>query len=83
MTTKDTSGGAFPFSPNDQSTAHMATNGMSLRDWFAGQALAGMCGHPQALSKTGQADLLADARLMYQFADAMMAARQKDPPHDA
>ena len=39
MTTKDNGGAAFPFSPNDHSTARMTTSGMSLRDWFAGQAL--------------------------------------------
>lgn len=52
-----------------------AQGGMSLRDWFAGQALAGMCGHPRALSQVQDGDLLSDAKLMYRFADAMIAAR--------
>lgn len=51
--------------------------GMTLRDWFAGQALAGMAGIWQ---KEGldAADIASDA---YRLADAMLAAR-KEPPHD-
>lgn len=72
MTTKDTSGGAFPFSPNDQSTAHMATNGMSLRDWFAGQAMGGICAHSDTW---GLPDVSEIALKAYRIADAMIAAR--------
>lgn len=61
-------GDAFP-------TADDATSGMSLRDWFAGQALAGVlaCGtmtHPPVRS----AD---NARTAYAMADAMLAERAK------
>lgn len=48
-------------------------DGMDLRDWFAGQALAGMLAH---LPTLGPADIAADA---YQWADAMLEAR-KTPP---
>ena len=58
----------------------VGNGGMSLRDWFAGQALAGMCGHPQGLSQIRPGDLMADARLAYRFADAMLAVRES--PND-
>jgi hypothetical protein len=50
--------------------------GMTLRDWFAGQALAGLCAstdHESAPSK----GILAD--WAYQQADAMLAAREVKP----
>jgi len=48
--------------------------GMSLRDWFAGQALFGFGGDLAA----GQP--LADiGRWAYEAADAMLAAREKEP----
>ena len=45
--------------------------GMSLRDWFAGQALAGLCNGARG---TGwrKSELAKDA---FAFADAMIAAR--------
>lgn len=68
--------------PNDGGPAfpvdfanHGAHFGMFLRDWFAGQALAGMCGHPRAMPRVGNKNLMEDARLMYRFADAMLIAR--------
>jgi hypothetical protein len=52
-------------------------DGMSLRDWFAGQALAGICGHLGGASrKTGETPEQADARWSYERADAMLAARE-------
>ena len=63
---------AFPVTAGQQ----VYTHGMTLRDWFAGQALAGMCGHPMALARTGAKDLSEDARLAYRIADAMLAARE-------
>lgn len=49
-------------------------DGMSLRDWFAGQALAmlGQC-WVEAGSKEG-------ARFAYEYADAMLAARKAGQP---
>lgn len=52
--------------------------GMSLRDWFAGQALAGYIAshsHPQALNAPQDEDA---AHHAYWYADAMLAAREKD-----
>ena len=53
--------------------------GMSLRDWFAGQALAGYCGNPS------WTDLPTSkiANAVYAQADAMLAERAKEhPTHD-
>lgn len=53
--------------------------GMSLRDWFAGQALAGMLGHPDVVGSPLAADFVASfADDAYAIADAMLVARQKE-----
>lgn len=46
--------------------------GMSLRDWFAGQALAG-------LSATDNYDSQTTVKAAYEMADAMIAARKELP----
>jgi hypothetical protein len=48
------------------------TNGMTLRDWFAGQALAGL---GRAWLNGGADDTML-AQFSYQVADAMLGARQ-------
>ena len=56
------------------------SNGMSLRDWFAGQALAGLAayyGTPDG-AKTGEMP-----RRAYVIADAMLAARNSTPTKGA
>lgn len=45
-------------------------HGMTLRDWFAGQALMGICANPEI---DGTVQRLAEAA--YGMADAMLAAR--------
>lgn len=73
---------AFPFSwqwdlPDGE---HMWRNhdGMSLRDWFAGQALAGaMANHGSYGAGNGPGDIAVRA---YEIADAMIAERQKVSP---
>ncbi len=93
-------GPAFPFSPNDHSTANYLAEGMSLRtyaaiklcvpdsglpwlddmirqaqrDKFAGQALAGMLADPEM-----NAEPKLVARVCYNYADAMLAAREVQP----
>jgi hypothetical protein len=58
---------------DEDETDHFNLGGMSLRDWFAGQALAG--GISGDNSKGYTVDEMAfDA---YQIADAMLAARSK------
>lgn len=62
-------GPAFPVHPNTMSNANA---GMSLRDWFAGQALAN-----EALGRAyhNRPDIL--AAKAFEYADAMLAARKK------
>jgi hypothetical protein len=73
MTARDDGGPAFPRSDYDNSTA-----GMTLRDWFAGQALAGILGG--GFADTIPHDDLNGGRdaaaFAYQYADAMLAARK-------
>jgi hypothetical protein len=64
--TKD-GGQAFPHRWNEP-------NGMSLRDWFAGQALAGMFRHDGWIN-TIDDDQIEVAKRSYKIADAMLAAR--------
>lgn len=75
-------GQAFPqpvtVGPNDD--MYPAYPGMTLRDWFAGQALAGICSDGAALRRFQEAGLQASevaAQSAYAAADAMLAARQK------
>ena len=65
---------AFPIIvPEDgYNRAYLLSNGMLLRDWFAGQALTGMLGHMSAFSSP-----LQSAEWAYQFADALMEQREK------
>ncbi len=48
--------------------------GMTLRDWFAGQALEG---YMSILDSRKNPDYQEDATFMYQMADAMIAARKE------
>jgi hypothetical protein len=66
MTIND-GGPAFPFKGYAGETY-----GMTLRDWFAGQALAGML-IGEWLSDKGV------ATLAYEYADAMLRAREVKP----
>jgi hypothetical protein len=47
--------------------------GMSLRDWFAGQALAGLVAQPT------MGRVIDTASIAYRVADAMLAAREVKP----
>lgn len=59
-----------PAFPSQSATAYI--HGMSLRDWFAGQALSGLyADHTQEIS----AETAAEAA--YRTADAMLAERNK------
>ena len=49
------------------------SEGMSLRDYFAGQALAGQLGDPD-----GEINAILIARWSYAYADAMLAEREKE-----
>lgn len=72
-------GPAFPFGENryDGGNHYLGKQyapGMSLRDWFAGQALAVICS-TCGFQGGPWADL---ARHAYQAADALLTARTKD-----
>lgn len=80
-TNKPNDGGpAFPFVVPDvrdpESGAGIsqgcAYGGMTLRDWFAGQALMGLVADPNNMSPAEQNGISA-----YKFADAMLEARKK------
>lgn len=64
-------GSAFPLviPPMDGHTTHV--RGMTLRDWFAGQALAGQLAH-DSLENCDAGEM---ARESYRIADAMLKAR--------
>lgn len=77
----NTGGSAFP-STQDQWERGM--EGMTLRDWFAGQALAGMLAdskRTENLSDATNNDISKiakiNARWAYRLANAMIAAREK------
>lgn len=68
---------AFPVSPDVQ-TQHTDFHGMTLRDWFAGQALAGLLASEVADSAPSFAEEA------FRFADAMLVARvAAEPPAPA
>lgn len=74
---KDTGGPAFPGMAEKafgQDTGHQ--EGMKMRDYFAGQALAGWMSGLRAAQVVEIADQNAVAVGMYSMADAMLAARQ-------
>ncbi|MBC8786557.1 hypothetical protein [Pseudomonas fluorescens] len=67
---KDNSGPAFPCTPEHSVRMNgEGGSGMSLRDYFAGQFMAGRAALP------GQPDHKLDAAEAYKAADAMLAAR--------
>ena len=82
MTTATNDGGsAFPQveSDNELSDKHAggwshaySYGGMSLRDYFAGQALAGLCANGQAVGR-----MYAHPQAAYFLADAMLRERAK------
>jgi hypothetical protein len=67
MSTVETKDAAFPIDDNT------VCNGMSLRDWFAGQALVGMIG---CCTESDWPDRPRTALVAYWYADAMLAARK-------
>ena len=66
-------GPAFP-----QMIAGNDEPGMSLRDWFAGQALAGFLANPETMKALDRASAIGCAplaKLAYEAADAMLDKR--------
>lgn len=85
MTTKPNDGGpAFP-QVSDGFHGIEATGGLSMRDWFAGQALVGLLSEPQPEDGEPELGLGHDyaanaAKAAYRVADAMLAARTAAQP---
>lgn len=92
MKEREDGGPAFPAKADvdprgmGQSFVVSARGGMSLRDWFAGQALMSGAG-PDARYSAERADSHGDSKWhdlvassAYAFADAMLAARKKAQP---
>jgi transcriptional regulator with XRE-family HTH domain len=48
---------------------------MTLRDWFAGQALAGLCANRAVIDSTAGQEFEAAAWCAFEIADAMLAER--------
>ena len=74
MTKPFDGGPAFPVHgghhPDDDPRNHTLGGGMTLRDWFAGQAIRVRWGDGTAMTAAQAADMA------YQLADAMLAARE-------
>lgn len=72
---KNDGGPAFPY--RHRTGDMVATRGMTLRDWFAGQALSGQLANP-----TFTSDTIALAQWAYKYADALLAERMKETPDE-
>lgn len=71
----DDGGTAFPipaYEEGTMSSGHPPKPGMSLRDWFAGMALA------EVPDPINESDAPATARLAYAIADAMLKERKRN-----
>ena len=87
--TIDDGGPAFPFEDWDPAIhSQRIDTGMSLRDWFAGQALAGLCAtlrEGEVVDREGdfEKSLALSAKhfsiAAFAYADAMLAARKAKP----
>lgn len=78
MTTKDNGGPAFPsgFVSMGDGDAIAYTAGMSLRDWFAGQAIVAAAVQGFDDDATVEQNARVAASWAYQIADAMLEARK-------
>ena len=66
-----------PAFPAEHANTNESRNGMTLRDWFAGQALAILADH------TYQNTPANSAIYAYAVADAMLAVRARQPQGDS
>lgn len=74
MVEENNGGPAFP--QNAWCFADPAREGMSLRDWFAGQALLGILSGPAGRDHVPMAEWFDAPEQAYRLADAMIAARE-------
>ena len=76
MKTTNDGGPAFPVADSHHASGQVqyGSNGMTLRDYFAGQALAGLWANPREdYAGTTREDKAVES---YRQADAMLAARE-------
>ena len=73
-------GAAFPLAPFRKDGVMIDQPGMSLRDWFAGQALAGVMANSN-IKPTETFETIANHA--FAFADAMLAERERTKPVEA
>lgn len=71
VNTPNNGGPAFPRPATDQLPGQV---GMTLRDWFAGQAVAGLVQFADAPTRLQPAEM---AEAAYRIADALLAQRKK------
>lgn len=69
---RDDGGPAFPRTGEGVGNPAYDAPGMTLRDWFAGQALVGLIAHPKNEGHASELSLVA-----YAIADAMLKERSK------
>jgi hypothetical protein len=71
-------GPAFPLQDWDECIHSRRTEtGMTLRDWFAGQALAGFAANPRMIDSRSPATLEIVSEWSFEAADAMLKARRE------
>lgn len=78
MSERDDGGPAFPRSGTDGPEGYPGVSeqsGMTLRDWFAGQAMNGFASDPSSHDLFDDKDDM--ARNAYEVADAMIKEREK------
>jgi hypothetical protein len=76
-TYEDTGGPAFPLLIEEEGCASQAYLGMTLRDWFAGQAMIGaFSAFSREWHNPNDYQIKAIANNAYRIADAMMEARK-------
>ncbi|MBC7201908.1 MAG: hypothetical protein H5U29_00095 [Pusillimonas sp.] len=86
MEEKTNGGPAFPvpLNPGESYSGHGPSDGMTLRDYFAAKAMQGIIGGATGWSHCGYTPIDGlspienDARLAYQYADAMIKARGEE-----
>jgi hypothetical protein len=79
MSTTDNGGAAFPVLGNSGQSLYNQAPGMTLRDYFAGQALAGILANPGTVARSREElDEISGkvTRASFMTADAMLAARK-------
>lgn len=75
MTDKPENSPAFPiYAPETNAYLEVRSKGMTLRDYFAGQALIGLLAQSRGTATTS--DLSEGAEYAYKMAEAMLAARE-------